>query len=132
ELLQMNPGMDVQISKEMIDWVKERIEDCRMATMPEFAKVFEYFNKEDADQAFSALINKSFLTNFTRNNLQNNYELWKRNEGNQFWASRIAKTEVATDLVIYSIPVAKKIVANDKKIVSNNRADTTPEIVEGG
>ncbi|KAG0059740.1 hypothetical protein BGZ89_000157 [Linnemannia elongata] len=81
--------------------------------MSEFAETFKYSHREDADRVFSALISKSFLRKSTRHTLQSNYEVWKRNEGDQFWASLEATTRVATDLVVGSVPKARKIVLGD-------------------
>lgn len=104
---------DVQVSNEMVGWLKERIELCGNAAMSDFAATFKYSHREDADRAFSVLISKSFLRKSIRHTLQSNYEVWKRNEGEQFWASLEATTRVATDLVVGSVPKARKIVLGD-------------------
>ncbi|KAF9578657.1 hypothetical protein BGW38_005438 [Lunasporangiospora selenospora] len=81
--------------------------------MPEFAENFKFSRKEDADQMFSVLISKSFIRRATRHTLQSNYNVWQRNEGDQFWAAMEATTQVATDLVVGSVPKARTIILGD-------------------
>ncbi|KAF9940145.1 hypothetical protein BGZ65_007951 [Modicella reniformis] len=109
---------DAQVSTEMVEWLMERIGHYGNATMSEFAEKFKYSNREDADRTFSTLISRSTLRKRTRHTLQSNYEVWKRNEGDQFWASLVARTKVATDIVIGSVPKARKIVLGDDHLTS--------------
>lgn len=108
--------VDVRIMDEMVGWLKEWIEHCGNVTMSEFAETFKYSCREDADRTFLALICKSFLHKAARHTLQSSYEVWKRNESDQFWAAMEAMTQVATDLVVGSVPKARKIVLGDNHL----------------
>ncbi|KAG0197399.1 hypothetical protein BGX28_009107 [Mortierella sp. GBA30] len=124
---------DVQVSDEMVEWLKERIEHCGNATMSEFAEMFKYSHREDADRTFSVLISKSFLRKSTRHTLQSSYEVWKRNEGDQFWAALEATTRVATDLVVGSVPKARNIVLGDNRHTRAKRStQAIPTASSGG
>ncbi|KAF9992464.1 hypothetical protein BGZ65_012207, partial [Modicella reniformis] len=81
--------------------------------MPGFALKFEYFTKNDAEEAFSDLISKSFIAKTVQKSLWTKYDTWKRNEGDNFWAARvvkISKTRTASELVAGSVPVAKEMI----------------------
>ncbi|KAF9994338.1 hypothetical protein BGZ79_000913 [Entomortierella chlamydospora] len=108
-------------------WLKDKIAEKEAITMPDFATKFNYFNEMDADKAYISLLSKSFIARTTSTVLLNNYGFWKRNDGDQFWASRIAtlsKTQVAGDLVTGSVPVAKRLISEDTQDVatSNKRS----------
>ncbi|KAG0230838.1 hypothetical protein BGW42_000663 [Actinomortierella wolfii] len=103
--------------------------------MPEFVEMFKFTNRRDADRAFSLLISKSFLRKATRHALRSSYSMWKRNEGDQFWASQEAKTIVATDLIVGSVPKARKLALGDSyqtrsktnmQVAPTTNADKTP------
>ncbi|KAG0217581.1 hypothetical protein BGX31_000199, partial [Mortierella sp. GBA43] len=84
--------------------------------MPDFALKFGYFAKNDAEEAFSALITKSFIAKTAQRSLWTKYDTWKRNEGDIFWAARvvrISKTRTASELVAGSVPVAKEMIWED-------------------
>ncbi|KAG0253235.1 hypothetical protein BG011_006477 [Mortierella polycephala] len=108
--------MDSTVPQAHVDWLKENISSDCAITMPEFALKFEYFTKNDAEEAFSALISKSFIAKTVKRSLSTKYETWKRNEGDNFWATRvvkISKTRTAIELVAGSVPVAKEMIWED-------------------
>ncbi|KAF9536453.1 hypothetical protein EC957_010886 [Mortierella hygrophila] len=105
--------MDSTVPQAHVDWLKENIADDYAITMPKFALEFQYFNKNDAEEAYSALISKSFLSRTVKKSLSTKYETWKRNEGDNFWATRvvnISKTRTASELVAGSVSVAKEMI----------------------
>ncbi|ORZ12462.1 hypothetical protein BCR41DRAFT_100093 [Lobosporangium transversale] len=104
---------NVQASMEMSYWLRKRIDQYGSATMPQFAEKFKLSNRQDADLLFSHLISKSSLRKTTRHTLRSDYDIWKRNEGDQFWAALEATTQIASDIVVGSVPKARKLVLGD-------------------
>lgn len=94
--------------------------------MRDFAITFEYLCENDADEAFTALLSKSFVTQATRTALLNKYEIWKRNEGPTFWAPQTATPslliQTVGELVAEGTHVAKDLVRKRRvSIVSSGR-----------
>ncbi|KAF9425703.1 hypothetical protein BGZ76_003111, partial [Entomortierella beljakovae] len=90
-------------SQAPVDWLKEKTSSDSAITMPDFDLRFEYFTKKDAEDAFSALLSKTFISK-------------KRNEGDNFWATRvvkISKTRTASELVAGNVPIAKEMIGDD-------------------
>ncbi|KAF9117519.1 hypothetical protein BGW39_002097 [Mortierella sp. 14UC] len=97
---------------EEVQWLKDKLDKNEVISMRDFAITFEYLCEDDADTAFKALMSKSFVTRPTRTALQNNYEIWKRNNGPAFWASQTATlslTQTASELVAEGAHVAKDL-----------------------
>lgn len=81
--------------------------------MRDFATKFEYLCAVDAENSFMSLLSSSFLSHATQTALQNNYEIWKNNVGQTFWASRTATlslTQTASGLVAEGAHVAQNLV----------------------
>ncbi|KAG0266844.1 hypothetical protein BGZ95_002981 [Linnemannia exigua] len=82
-------------------------------SMRDFAITFEHLCDDDADTAFKALMSKCFVTRPTGTDLQNNYDIWKCNDGPAFWASQTATlslTQTTSQLVAEGAHVAKDLV----------------------
>ncbi|KAI8594461.1 hypothetical protein EDD21DRAFT_393586 [Dissophora ornata] len=116
---------------EEVQWLKDKLEKNEVISMCDFAVTLKYFCEDDADTAFKALMLKSFVTRPTRTALQNNYEIWKRNDGPAFWASQTATlslTQTASELVAEGAHVAKGLVHKSRiSIVSSGGSALTNE-----
>ncbi|KAF9924399.1 hypothetical protein BGZ67_009277 [Mortierella alpina] len=109
----MGSEINLTVPQAHVDWLKQKISEGSPITLPEFALSFDYFSKEDAEEDFSALLSKSFIANSVKNGIRTKFENWKRNDGDNFWATRVAtisKTRTATELVAGSVPVAKGLI----------------------
>lgn len=116
---------------EEVQWIKDKLDKNEVISMRDFAITFEYLCEDDADTAFKALISKSFVALQTRTALQNNYEIWKRNDGPAFWASQTATlslTQTASELVAEGAHVAKDLVHKSRiSIVSSGGSALSKE-----
>ncbi|KAF8950259.1 hypothetical protein BGZ46_004634 [Entomortierella lignicola] len=98
-------------------WILNRIEDDKPATMPAFAKHFGFICERDAHDAFSAIITSSEIPQRIREGLQNNYDVWQRNHGKDYWASISASSQIkistkttATQLSMGGEQIVRKII----------------------
>ncbi|KAF9301555.1 hypothetical protein BGZ74_006572 [Mortierella antarctica] len=107
----MNSG---ETDSMQVHWLKDKVIKKEAISMRDFAITFEYLCENDADEAFTALLSKSFVTQATRTALLNKYEIWKRNEGPTFWAPQTATPslliQTVGELVAEGTHVAKDLV----------------------
>jgi hypothetical protein len=68
--------------------LKDKLSNKEAISMPDFATDFKYLSESDADMAFKSLLSKSIIPRARQAAALNNYEVWKRNEGQTFWASQ--------------------------------------------
>ncbi|KAG0013938.1 hypothetical protein BGZ82_001958, partial [Podila clonocystis] len=100
-----------------IQWLKNKVTKKEAISMLDFAITFKYLCENDADEAFTTLLSKSFIAQATRTAVLNNYEIWKRNEGPTFWVSQTATlslTQTAGELVAEGAHVAKDVVRKSR------------------
>ncbi|KAG0308620.1 hypothetical protein BGZ97_013318 [Linnemannia gamsii] len=93
-----------------MQWLKKKLLKKEALTMRIFAIKFEYLSESDADMAFKSFLSKSIIPQATRTAALNSYEIWKRNEGQTFWASQTAKqslTQTASKLTAAGAHVAE-------------------------
>ncbi|KAF9363147.1 hypothetical protein BGX34_004766 [Mortierella sp. NVP85] len=100
-----------------IEWVLSRIVNKEPITMPDFAAAFDYACKEDAHAAFLSLLSSTNISQTIRTTLQGKYKVWLRNNGEEYWATRMATSQVrvstkrtAAELVSAGEHVAKKLI----------------------
>jgi hypothetical protein len=111
-------------SQEQVEWIRKKISDRDAITMSEYATTFDYFTKDDAEMDFSTLLTKSFIPRRLRTSVYSKYEIWKCNEGDNFWASRvmkISKTRTDGELVAESVDVKKDFILD-----TSNQSPVTP------
>jgi len=99
------------------EWVLSRIVNKEPITMPDFAAAFDYACKEDAHAAFLSLLSSTNIPQTIRTTLHGKYQVWLRNNGEEYWATRMATSQVrvstkrtAAELVSASEHVAKKLI----------------------
>jgi hypothetical protein len=118
-----------------VNWANEEISKKLPLTMLSFVKEFDYFDQADADSAFVQLLSSTNIPKGYRDAAMSSYVKWKRNNGNAFWADRVAlsmtkisKKQTAGELVAGSVPVAKKLIQEDDENSSNeNPAHNLPQ-----
>ncbi|KAF9925730.1 hypothetical protein FBU30_004526 [Linnemannia zychae] len=126
--------MSFKIAKQSkSQWLKAKITNKEAITMPDFATSFNYFHERDAHEDFVSLITKSFVSQATSAILLCRYDVWKRNEGTWFWASRAAKlstTRTAGVLVAEGEHVAKELVQENRMLEALSSTSTSTSTKE--
>ncbi|KAF9346213.1 hypothetical protein BGX34_004099 [Mortierella sp. NVP85] len=79
-------------------WFQEKLASGGRIDMPGFCQEFGFTHEQDAHAAFSYPLASSQLPLYIRTRLSKDYEEWYRNEGAEFWASRVTdyKIDVST------------------------------------
>ncbi|KAF9925649.1 hypothetical protein BGZ65_007638 [Modicella reniformis] len=79
-------------------WFRKKLVSREEISMPEFSKEFGYVHEQDAHAALSHALSSSEIPQLARTKFTTEYETWRRNEGAEYWASRITdhKIEVST------------------------------------
>lgn len=98
-----------------LEWTLSRVANDEPVTMPDFAAKFEYYCEEDAHSAFEAVLSSTNITRTKRSRLKSNYDVWRRNSGAEYWASRRTMSQIrvstkrtAEELVSGGEHIAKK------------------------
>ncbi|KAF9319457.1 hypothetical protein BG006_002988, partial [Podila minutissima] len=85
--------------------------------MPRFAAFFIYSSEQDAHSAFSTLLSSTIVPQQLQATIKDKYEIWRRNDGRNYWASVAASTQIAVttkrtvaEVVSASEHVAKKLI----------------------
>ncbi|KAG0019022.1 hypothetical protein BGZ80_006423 [Entomortierella chlamydospora] len=73
---------------EHAKWALEMIANKKPITMPSFASAFDYYSELDAHSAYSNLISSSNMPQVRRSRLQANYNIWRNNLAEKYWAER--------------------------------------------
>ncbi|KAF9176262.1 hypothetical protein BGZ51_001041, partial [Haplosporangium sp. Z 767] len=83
---------------EVLAWFQEKLTSGDRIGMPEFCQEFGFTHEQDAHAAFIYPFSSSELSRPARVKLSKEYEEWRRNEGAEYWASRITdyKIKVST------------------------------------
>ncbi|KAF9423933.1 hypothetical protein BGZ76_003595 [Entomortierella beljakovae] len=114
-------------------WLRKKTDNNEPISMPDFAKNFTYLSENDADKAFTSLLSATFINQTTRTVLQENYAVWKRNDGPKFWASQraiLSLTETADELVVEGSFVAKNLVQESRlSMLSPNQEVTVSSTI---
>ncbi|KAG0219637.1 hypothetical protein BGX33_001809 [Mortierella sp. NVP41] len=95
--------------------------------MPDFAADFDYYSEQDAHTAFTSLLSSTIVPERLRKPLRDKYEVWRRNNGEEYWASRqavsqarISTKRTATELIASSEHVAKKLIHEQRTTESGS------------
>ncbi|ORZ28597.1 hypothetical protein BCR41DRAFT_382590 [Lobosporangium transversale] len=99
--------------------------------MPSFNEAFNFTIEKDAHAAFSALISVTDISKRIRTRLQSDYDVWQRNNGDEYWASVAVSAQVsistkrtAKELALGGEHIAKKLI-REQASSSNNEIDNT-------
>ncbi|KAF9096281.1 hypothetical protein BGX23_011671 [Mortierella sp. AD031] len=109
------------------NWLLNRIHTKGSIAMPDFAADFDYYSEQDAHTAFTSLLSSTIVPERLRKPLRDKYEVWRRNNGEEYWASRqavsqarISTKRTATELIASSEHVAKKLIHEQRTTESGS------------
>ncbi|KAG0247918.1 hypothetical protein BG011_000729 [Mortierella polycephala] len=95
--------------------------------MPDFATTFNYCLEQDAHSAFSTLLSSTTIPQRLQTVVKEKYEVWRRNEGRNYWASVTASTQIAVtakrtvvEIVSGCEHVAKKLIQEHSNDVARS------------
>ncbi|KAF9385219.1 hypothetical protein BGX21_001123, partial [Mortierella sp. AD011] len=115
---------------EHAKWALGMIANKKSITMPSFASAFDYYSELDAHSAYSDLISSSNIPLARRSRLQANYNLWRNNLAEKYWAERVTCSLVtislkrtAGQIVSGSERVAKKLIQKEANSLVESPAD---------
>ncbi|KAF9422408.1 hypothetical protein BGZ76_003790, partial [Entomortierella beljakovae] len=91
-------------------------------SMSDFATDFNYVSENDAEMAYKDSLSKYIIPQKLRQSLIAAYDVWKRNEGITFWASR--KVSSSLEYTAGELASESKYVAKD--LIRNNRIAIEP------
>ncbi|KAG0351579.1 hypothetical protein BC939DRAFT_508362 [Gamsiella multidivaricata] len=101
----------------VLQWLQGRITRKEPITMPDFAATFNYCSEQDAHSAFSTLLSSTTIPQQLQVALKDKYEIWRRNDGRNYWASLVASSQIAVttkrtvaEIVSGCEHVAKKLI----------------------
>ncbi|KAF9981704.1 hypothetical protein BGZ65_003656 [Modicella reniformis] len=102
-----------EVDSPHLQWLKNKLSNKEAISMPDFATNFKYLSESDADMAFKSLLSKNIIPRARQTAALNSYEVWKRNEGQTFWATQTATlslTQTASTLAAEGAHVAKDLI----------------------
>ncbi|KAI1313035.1 hypothetical protein EDD11_002740 [Mortierella claussenii] len=100
-----------------VDWYNRTIKRKKEISFPDFVHTFNYYSEQDAHNAFTSLISSSLIPQRVRTALVSHYNIWRRNSGAEFWASRNLSSQIsittkrtATEVVSGTEHISKKYI----------------------
>ncbi|KAF8954366.1 hypothetical protein BGZ46_002941, partial [Entomortierella lignicola] len=111
--------MESITENDHVNWAINETSKKLPITMQSFAKAFNYFDQDDADSAFTQLLSSTNIPKGNREAAMSNYMIWKRNNGDSYWAHRVAlsKTKLSK----------KRTAAEQRKRNGNPTSDRLPK-----
>ncbi|KAF9188112.1 hypothetical protein BGZ49_003979 [Haplosporangium sp. Z 27] len=96
---------NLQLYKTYLDWTHERLKLGENVTLPDFARSFGFTIEQDAYHAFEVTVNSTTIAHNVRPRILQQYETWKRNFSEAFWATLQAKHQikVSTNMAVGEI-----------------------------
>ena len=122
---------------EVLRWIQQRTSSSKEISMPLFAEKFESYLSEDAHQAFLNALNCSAVPQSLRNALRDKYYAWQRNQGDAYWASRSAMSQIdistskaVKEIVVGSDSIREHLIGRhvETKILSTRRLSIGEEL----
>ncbi|KAF9987949.1 hypothetical protein BGZ79_005161, partial [Entomortierella chlamydospora] len=124
---------DINVSQPVtaLAWFQRRLALGEEIGMVEFSKEFGYIHEEDAHAAFMYPLSSTEIPRSTRTKFTREYETWRRNEGAEYWTSRmtnykikVSTNKTAGNLVDRSELLSESLLQTSPQDVSHSSSPT--------
>ncbi|KAF9377840.1 hypothetical protein CPC16_011613 [Podila verticillata] len=110
DALEADTSLSTGISSYLspLEWFNDRATSRKRLNFPDFASAFGYWREQDAHDAFMNLLSASALPQRVRTAASSEYEIWRRNDGKEYWASRAILSQLSMSAKRTAVGVISK------------------------
>ncbi|KAF9307716.1 hypothetical protein BG003_000308 [Podila horticola] len=91
-----------------LEWFNDKAMSRKRLNFPDFVSAFGYWREQDAHDAFMNLLSTSALPQRVWTAASNEYEIWRRNDGKEYWASRAILSQLSMSAKRTAVGVISK------------------------